>query len=153
MGVTNLWQILEPVRQPVSLSSLKGKTLAVDLSLWVCEAQTVKKMIGVVTKPHLRYGIHINYCSSYNSGMILVPNLRQPSKFIWLFWFCCYHLCYICKGLRWRLSHIDWIQLNTWVQTEVLGPSLPCLGASAVDKDEMDISRTIFVLLSYSTVI
>ncbi|NWW53732.1 GEN endonuclease, partial [Pedionomus torquatus] len=54
MGVTNLWQILEPVRQPVNLSSLKGKTLAVDLSLWVCEAQTVKKMIGVVTKPHLR---------------------------------------------------------------------------------------------------
>ncbi|NXK31547.1 GEN endonuclease, partial [Piprites chloris] len=54
MGVTHLWQILEPVRQPVNLSSLKGKTLAVDLSLWVCEAQTVKKMIGVVTKPHLR---------------------------------------------------------------------------------------------------
>ncbi|NWY54778.1 GEN endonuclease, partial [Chionis minor] len=54
MGVTNLWQILEPVRQPVNLSSLKGKTLAVDLSLWVCEAQTVKKMIGVVTKPYLR---------------------------------------------------------------------------------------------------
>ncbi|NWW81148.1 GEN endonuclease, partial [Climacteris rufus] len=54
MGVTHLWQILEPVRQPVNLSSLKGKTLAVDLSLWVCEAQTVKKMVGVVTKPHLR---------------------------------------------------------------------------------------------------
>ncbi|NWR89289.1 GEN endonuclease, partial [Furnarius figulus] len=54
MGVTNLWQILEPVRQPVNLSSLKGKTLAVDLSLWVCEAQAVKKMMGVVTKPHLR---------------------------------------------------------------------------------------------------
>lgn len=63
MGVTNLWQILEPVRQPVSLSSLKGKTLAVDLSLWVCEAQTVKKMIGVVTKPHLRYSIYIKHCS------------------------------------------------------------------------------------------
>ncbi|NWW00219.1 GEN endonuclease, partial [Machaerirhynchus nigripectus] len=54
MGVTHLWQILEPVRQPVNLSSLRGKTLAVDLSLWVCEAQTVKKMVGVVTKPHLR---------------------------------------------------------------------------------------------------
>ncbi|NXI01468.1 GEN endonuclease, partial [Pachycephala philippinensis] len=54
MGVTYLWQILEPVRQPVNLSSLRGKTLAVDLSLWVCEAQTVKKMVGVVTKPHLR---------------------------------------------------------------------------------------------------
>ncbi|KAH0621958.1 hypothetical protein JD844_023743 [Phrynosoma platyrhinos] len=54
MGVTNLWQILEPVKQHVPLNSLKGKTLAVDLSLWVCEAQTVKKMMGVVTKPHLR---------------------------------------------------------------------------------------------------
>uniref|UniRef100_A0A674I9P7 Flap endonuclease GEN homolog 1 n=1 Tax=Terrapene triunguis TaxID=2587831 RepID=A0A674I9P7_9SAUR len=54
MGVTNLWQILEPVKEHVHLSSLRGKTLAVDLSLWVCEAQTVKKMIGVVTKPHLR---------------------------------------------------------------------------------------------------
>ncbi|KAM7060415.1 flap endonuclease GEN homolog 1 [Acridotheres tristis] len=54
MGVTYLWQILEPVRQPVNMSSLRGKTLAVDLSLWVCEAQTVKKMAGVVTKPHLR---------------------------------------------------------------------------------------------------
>ncbi|NWS08701.1 GEN endonuclease, partial [Motacilla alba] len=54
MGVTYLWQILEPVRQPVNISSLRGKTLAVDLSLWVCEAQSVKKMVGVVTKPHLR---------------------------------------------------------------------------------------------------
>ncbi|CAM4531870.1 flap endonuclease GEN homolog 1 isoform X1 [Caretta caretta] len=54
MGVTNLWQILEPVKEHVHLRSLRGKTLAVDLSLWVCEAQTVKKMIGVVTKPHLR---------------------------------------------------------------------------------------------------
>ncbi|NXH89366.1 GEN endonuclease, partial [Edolisoma coerulescens] len=54
MGVNYLWQILEPVRQPVNLGSLRGKTLAVDLSLWVCEAQTVKKMAGVVTKPHLR---------------------------------------------------------------------------------------------------
>ncbi|XP_053141301.1 flap endonuclease GEN homolog 1 [Hemicordylus capensis] len=54
MGVTSLWQILEPVKQHVPLSSLRGKRLAVDLSLWVCEAQTVKKMVGVVTKPHLR---------------------------------------------------------------------------------------------------
>ncbi|XP_070588954.1 flap endonuclease GEN homolog 1 isoform X2 [Erythrolamprus reginae] len=54
MGVTSLWQILEPVKQHVPLCSLKGKTLAVDLSLWVCEAQGVKKMVGVVTNPHLR---------------------------------------------------------------------------------------------------
>lgn len=71
MGVTSLWQILEPVRQPVSLSSLKGKTLAVDLSLWVCEAQTVKKMIGVVTKPHLR-NLFFRYSFFTSMGIKLV---------------------------------------------------------------------------------
>lgn len=54
MGVNDLWQILEPVKQHVHLSSLCGKTIAVDLSLWVCEAQAVKKMIGIVEKPYLR---------------------------------------------------------------------------------------------------
>ncbi|XP_065586751.1 flap endonuclease GEN homolog 1 [Cyrtonyx montezumae] len=71
MGVTNLWQILEPVRHSVSLSSLKGKTLAVDLSLWVCEAQTVKKMIGVVTKPHLR-NLFFRYSFFTSMGIKLV---------------------------------------------------------------------------------
>ncbi|KAG8429880.1 hypothetical protein GDO86_018969 [Hymenochirus boettgeri] len=54
MGVTDLWSILNPVRRHVPLESLTGKTLAVDLSIWVCEAQMVKQMIGVVNKPHLR---------------------------------------------------------------------------------------------------
>ncbi|XP_063078779.1 flap endonuclease GEN homolog 1 [Engraulis encrasicolus] len=54
MGVHELWSILEPVRESVSLYSLTGKTLAVDLSLWVCEAQHVQAMMGKVHKPHLR---------------------------------------------------------------------------------------------------
>ncbi|KAJ8356923.1 hypothetical protein SKAU_G00197170 [Synaphobranchus kaupii] len=54
MGVNELWSILEPVRESVPLYHLTGKTLAVDLSLWVCEAQFVKEMVGRVTKPHLR---------------------------------------------------------------------------------------------------
>uniref|UniRef100_A0A8C2B1W4 Uncharacterized protein n=1 Tax=Cyprinus carpio TaxID=7962 RepID=A0A8C2B1W4_CYPCA len=54
MGVSELWSILDPVRQCVPLYSLSGKTLAVDLSLWVCEAQHVQGMMGRVTKPHLR---------------------------------------------------------------------------------------------------
>ncbi|XP_058988579.1 flap endonuclease GEN homolog 1 [Mustela lutreola] len=54
MGVNDLWPILEPVKQHLQLHNLCGKTIAVDLSLWVCEAQTVKKMIGTVMKPHLR---------------------------------------------------------------------------------------------------
>lgn len=54
MGVNDLWSILSPVRESVPLYSLTGKTLAVDLSLWVCEAQHVQGMMGKVTKPHLR---------------------------------------------------------------------------------------------------
>lgn len=54
MGVHELWSVLEPVRKSVSLYSLSGKTLAVDLSLWICEAQHVQAMMGRVTKPHLR---------------------------------------------------------------------------------------------------
>ncbi|XP_072263606.1 flap endonuclease GEN homolog 1 [Pyxicephalus adspersus] len=54
MGVHELWPVLEPVKKHVALQSLSGKTLAVDLSIWVCEAQSVKQMIGVVSKPHLR---------------------------------------------------------------------------------------------------
>ncbi|XP_072529974.1 flap endonuclease GEN homolog 1 [Salminus brasiliensis] len=54
MGVTELWSILSPVQESVPLYSLTGKTLAVDLSLWICEAQHVQAMMGRVTKPHLR---------------------------------------------------------------------------------------------------
>ncbi|XP_076115859.1 uncharacterized protein LOC143083485 isoform X2 [Mytilus galloprovincialis] len=54
MGVTNLWQILSPIQQHKPLSSLKGQTVAIDLSIWVCENQCVKQMQGVVTRPYLR---------------------------------------------------------------------------------------------------
>ncbi|NXN93708.1 GEN endonuclease, partial [Rhinopomastus cyanomelas] len=79
MGVTNLWQILEPVRQPVSMSSLKGKTLAVDLSLWVCEAQAVKKMVGVVTKPHLRnLFFRLSFLTSMGIKLVFVMEGEAP---------------------------------------------------------------------------
>ncbi|XP_062462366.1 flap endonuclease GEN homolog 1 isoform X3 [Pezoporus occidentalis] len=79
MGVTNLWQILEPVRQPVNVTSLKGKRLAVDLSLWVCEAQTVKNMIGVVTKPHLRnLFFRISFLTSMGIKLVFVMEGEAP---------------------------------------------------------------------------
>ncbi|NWR72874.1 GEN endonuclease, partial [Centropus unirufus] len=79
MGVTSLWQILEPVKQPVNLSSLKGKRLAVDLSLWVCEAQTVKKMIGVVTKPHLRnLFFRFSFLTSLGIKLVFVMEGEAP---------------------------------------------------------------------------
>ena len=42
MGVKDLWTILSPVRQEKSLADLAGKTLAVDLSGWICQADTTK---------------------------------------------------------------------------------------------------------------
>jgi hypothetical protein len=55
MGVHDLWKILEPVKETIELDSLKGQTLAVDLSVWICGDHGVKQMQGVVAKPHLRY--------------------------------------------------------------------------------------------------
>lgn len=54
MGVTQLWNILEPVKRQGDLASLKGKTLCVDLSGWICEAQGAKGLKANVLKPHLR---------------------------------------------------------------------------------------------------
>lgn len=86
--------------------------------------------------------------------MILTLNLRLPLKFCSQL--CCFDsviTCAICvKGLKSRPSRTGWIQLNVQVQIEVLGPNLLCLEASTVEKDGMDISRTVFVLLWYSTV-
>ena len=53
MGVLNLWKILHPTCQPIKLNDLKNKTLAVDLSIWICENSNIKFNTNN-TKPHLR---------------------------------------------------------------------------------------------------
>uniref|UniRef100_A0A8C8Z666 Flap endonuclease GEN homolog 1 n=1 Tax=Prolemur simus TaxID=1328070 RepID=A0A8C8Z666_PROSS len=79
MGVNDLWQILEPVKQHIHLHDLSGKTIAVDLSLWVCEAQTVKKMIGTVMKPHLRnLFFRISYLMKMDVKLIFVMEGEPP---------------------------------------------------------------------------
>ncbi|XP_057638993.1 flap endonuclease GEN homolog 1 [Chionomys nivalis] len=79
MGVNDLWQILEPIKQHIHLQDLSGKTIAVDLSLWVCEAQTVKKMVGTVVKPHLRnLFFRISYLTQMNVKLVFVMEGEPP---------------------------------------------------------------------------
>jgi flap endonuclease GEN len=56
MGVLNLWKILNVTCQPIDLAELSGKTLAVDLSIWICENACMNHKFAnsANTKPHLR---------------------------------------------------------------------------------------------------
>ena len=41
MGVKGLWRVLQPIKEKVLVSSLRGKVLAVDLAIWVVQSETV----------------------------------------------------------------------------------------------------------------
>ncbi|KHJ77462.1 XPG protein [Oesophagostomum dentatum] len=51
MGITGLWPLVEPTCQPVSLEYLEGKILAVDVSIWIYQAQLGYP--GDIRCPHL----------------------------------------------------------------------------------------------------
>uniref|UniRef100_A0A3B3WWZ1 XPG-I domain-containing protein n=1 Tax=Poecilia mexicana TaxID=48701 RepID=A0A3B3WWZ1_9TELE len=78
MGVHDLWSIVEPVREAVPLYSLSGKTLAVDLSLWVCEAQHVQAMMGRVTKPHLNLFFRVSSLTLMGVKLVFVMEGEAP---------------------------------------------------------------------------
>uniref|UniRef100_A0A3B4V8W0 XPG-I domain-containing protein n=1 Tax=Seriola dumerili TaxID=41447 RepID=A0A3B4V8W0_SERDU len=78
MGVHDLWSIVETVRESVPLYSLSGKTLAVDLSLWVCEAQHVQAMMGRVTKPHLNLFFRVSSLTLMGVKLVFVMEGEAP---------------------------------------------------------------------------
>ena len=92
MGVTGLWPILAPVKKHTALSSLQGQTVAVDLSIWVCENQAVRQMQSRVLKPHLRWNSYLSEASAWPSfpcswkltvfsTMLPLCNLPHPPTF------------------------------------------------------------------------
>ncbi|XP_071104910.1 uncharacterized protein [Haliotis cracherodii] len=79
MGVTNLWTILAPVKQHTPLASLRGQTIAVDLSIWVCENQCVKSMQGVVARPYLRnLFFRVSYLTQLGVKLVFVIEGAAP---------------------------------------------------------------------------
>ena len=71
MGVKDLWSILEPVKTRYPLDVLRGKTLAVDLSCWICESYGAKNLARSVAKPHLR-NLYFRILRLYRTGTSLV---------------------------------------------------------------------------------
>lgn len=53
MGVQHLWSILEPSKREQNIENLRDKTLCIDLSMWICEAQATKGLKELL-KPYLR---------------------------------------------------------------------------------------------------
>ena len=53
MGVNGLWPALDQASKPVAAEDLRGKVLAVDLSIWLVEACTSKLLKTEHKHPHL----------------------------------------------------------------------------------------------------
>ena len=54
MGVKDVWHIAGPCEERISLHSLRGTTLAVDLAGWVVSGNTAPGLANHVKRPHLR---------------------------------------------------------------------------------------------------
>ena len=54
MGVKDVWQIAGPCEERISLHSLRGTTLAVDLAGWVVSGNSAPGLANHVKRPHLR---------------------------------------------------------------------------------------------------
>lgn len=65
MGIKHLWTILGPFCDRKPLFELQGKTVAVDLSGWICEAQNITEY-QVQPKMYLRLE-ELLFCNKYEN--------------------------------------------------------------------------------------
>lgn len=54
MGVKHLWNLIDDARSVETLACMRGKTISVDLSIWIVEAIQTLQFKSSVKKPHLR---------------------------------------------------------------------------------------------------
>jgi len=54
MGVKDVWHVVSPCEERISLHTLRGTTLAIDLAGWIVQNNTAPGVSHTVTRPHLR---------------------------------------------------------------------------------------------------
>lgn len=79
MGVKDLWQVLAPVSERKSLWELQGKTVAIDLSGWVCDSQNV---VEYSSQPNM----HLRLVSIFQIFSCVLSDLISTQ--IFMFFYC-----------------------------------------------------------------
>ncbi|XP_066931859.1 flap endonuclease GEN homolog 1-like isoform X2 [Clytia hemisphaerica] len=85
MGVKYLWDIIDDARSVETLDSLRGKTICVDLSIWIVEAKQTLQFKTSILKPHLRnLFFRVLYLRRLGVKLIFVtegdpPDLKQET--------------------------------------------------------------------------
>ena len=82
MGVTGLWPALDQASKPVTAEDLRGKVLAVDLSIWLVEACTSKLLKTEHKHPHLFLTLsRASFLLRHGAlPIVVVEGARHPRK-------------------------------------------------------------------------
>lgn len=80
MGIKHVWPILSPFCERRPLYELEGKTVAVDLSCWICEAQNIAEY-EVQPRMYLRYILQVYTYCLFSEGFFFQKSLLQNMLF------------------------------------------------------------------------
>ena len=82
MGVNGLWPALDQASKPVAAEDLRGKVLAVDLSIWLVEACTSKLLKTEHKHPHLFLTLsRASFLLRHGAlPIVVVEGARHPRK-------------------------------------------------------------------------
>ena len=85
MGVKYLWDIIDDARKVETLDCLRGKTICVDLSIWIVESIKTLQYKSNILKPHIRnIFFRVLYLRRLGVKLIFVtegepPDLKQET--------------------------------------------------------------------------
>lgn len=83
MGVKQLWGILQSISTKEPLEELRGKTVCVDLSTWICQAEETLPLKNAVFKPYLRQTIFRVICLKRLGTRLIFVTEGTPPQLKW----------------------------------------------------------------------